>query len=176
MRRRYPDAAIVALSPYGQTGPDADKLATDLGLILRQRHRARLTGQVDDLTEAPVRAVGEQSAFIGGLAAACAGMHAVLLGRLAFVDVSIQEALATLSMTELTKAGMGGGGWSRERLTDGNGATVCILPAKDGYAAISPREDHQWTAWLEAIGSPAGRRSALCDKAGSRKTGMRFTH
>ena len=58
-------------------------------------------------------------------------------------------------MTELTKAGMGGGGWSRERLTDGNGATVCILPAKDGYAAISPREDHQWTAWLKAMGSPA---------------------
>ncbi|MEC8202722.1 MAG: CoA transferase, partial [Pseudomonadota bacterium] len=155
MRRRYPDAAIVALSPYGQTGPDADKPATDLTLFCASAIARCLTGQVDDLSEAPVRAVGEQSAFIGGLAAACAGMHAVLLGRSAFVDVSIQEALATLSMTELTKAGMGGSGWSRERLTDGNGATVCILPAKDGYAAISPREDHQWTAWLEAMGSPA---------------------
>ena len=39
-------------------------------------------------------------------------------------------------------------------LTDGNGATVCILPARDGYAAISPREDRQWAAWLEAMGSP----------------------
>ncbi len=155
MRRRYPEAAIVALSPYGQTGPDADKPATDLTLFCASAIARCLTGQVDDLSEAPVRAVGEQSAFIGGLAAACAGMHAALLGRSAFVDVSIQEALATLSMTELTKAGMGGSGWSRERLTDGNGATVCILPAKDGYAAISPREDHQWTAWLEAMGSPA---------------------
>jgi crotonobetainyl-CoA:carnitine CoA-transferase CaiB-like acyl-CoA transferase len=40
-------------------------------------------------------------------------------------------------------------------VTDGNGATVCILPARDGYAAISPREDRQWAAWLAAMGSPA---------------------
>jgi len=160
MRLRYPDAAIVAIAPYGQTGPDADKPATDLTLFCASAIARCLTGQVDDLSEAPVRAVGEQSAFIGGLAAACAGMHAVLLNGAAFVDVSIQEALATLSMTELTKAGMGGGGWSRERLTDGNGATVCILPAKDGYAAISPREDHQWAAWLEAMGAPAWGQEA----------------
>ena len=43
---------------------------------------------------------------------------------------------------------------SRKRLADGNGATVCILPARDGYVAISPREDQQWAAWLEVMGSP----------------------
>jgi crotonobetainyl-CoA:carnitine CoA-transferase CaiB-like acyl-CoA transferase len=31
---------------------------------------------------------------------------------------------------------------------------VTILPASDGYAAISPREEKQWTAWLGAMGSP----------------------
>src|SRR6202012_2269227 len=29
-----------------------------------------------------------------------------------------------------------------------------ILPARDGYAAISPREDRQWAAWLTVMGSP----------------------
>ena len=114
-----------------------------------------LTGQVDDLAEAPIRPVGEQSAFIGGLAAACAGMHAAqphMPG--AIVDVSIEEALATMAMTELTSAGLHGRSRSRKRLTDGNGATVCILPARDGYAAISPREDRQWASWLVAMGSP----------------------
>src|SRR5204863_2740852 len=108
-----------------------------------------LTGQVDDLDEPPIRPVGEQSAFIGGIAAACAGMHAVLGGaatRGATIDVSIQEALATITITELARAGLSGRSWSRKRLTDGNGATVCILPARDGYAAISPRDDHQWDA------------------------------
>jgi len=70
------------------------------------------------------------------------------------VDVSIQEALATLAMTELARAGQTGRSWSRKRVADGNGATVCILPASDGYAAISPREEKQWQAWLQAMGSP----------------------
>src|SRR4029077_20751734 len=32
--------------------------------------------------------------------------------------------------------------------------TVCILPARDGYAAISPREDRQWAAGLGGMGPP----------------------
>ena len=59
-----------------------------------------------------------------------------------------------MSATELARAGLGGKFWSRRRLTDGNGATVTILPASDGYTAISPREDRQWAAWLEVMGSP----------------------
>ena len=155
LRELAPDTPLIFISPYGQVGPDADKPADDLTLFCASGIARCLTGQVDDLSEAPIRPVGRQSAFIGGLAAACAGMHAALKGGPITVDVSIQEALATLSMTELTRAGLGGAGWSRKRLTDGNGATVCILPAKDGYAAISPREDHQWAAWLKAMGAPA---------------------
>lgn len=157
LRTHAPNTPIVFVSPYGQSGPDADTPADDLTLFCASGIARCLTGQVDDLSEPPIRPVGMQSAFIGGLAAACAGMHAALKADAAVVDVSIQEALATLSMTELTKAGLGGAGWSRKRLTDGNGATVCILPAKDGYAAISPREDHQWAAWIEAMGSPEWR-------------------
>ena len=82
-------------------------------------------------------------------------MHAALLGNGSVVDVSIHEALATLAMTELARAGLTGKSWSRKRVADGNGATVCILPASDGYAAISPREDRQWASWLQAMGSPA---------------------
>lgn len=150
----FPTAALVFISPFGQTGPDADRPASDLTLFAASGIARMLTGQVDDLSEPPIRPVGEQSAFIGGIAAACAGMHAALRRAGSVIDVSIQEALATLAMTELTRAGLGKGGWSRKRLKDGNGATVTILPARDGYAAISPREDHQWAAWLAAMGNP----------------------
>ncbi len=160
LRRCNPEAAIVAISPFGQTGPDADLPATDLTLFYASGIARMLTGQVDDLAEAPIRPVGEQSAFIGGIAAACAGMHAVMAGEPAIVpgpmvDVSIQEALATIAITELARAAASGRSWPRKRLSDGNGATVCILPARDGYAAISPRDDHQWEAWLGVMGSPA---------------------
>jgi crotonobetainyl-CoA:carnitine CoA-transferase CaiB-like acyl-CoA transferase len=157
LRRLNPTAAIVAISPFGQTGPKADDPATDLTLFFASGIARMLTGQVDDLDEAPIRPVGEQSAFIAGIAAACAGMHGLLAERASpapTVDISIQEALATLTISELARAGLSGKSWSRKRIADGNGATVCILPARDGYAAISPRDDHQWAAWVRVMGSP----------------------
>ena len=35
---------------------------------------------------------------------------------------------------------------------------MTILPARDGYVAVSPREDRQWAAWLGVMGSPAWGR------------------
>src|SRR6516225_7956869 len=155
LRRLNPKAVLVLISPFGQTGPQANNPATDLTLFFASGMARLLTGQVDDLVEPPMRPVGEQSAFIGGLAAACAGVHAMLSAESgAVIDVSIQEALATMAIGELARAGLGRKIWSRRRLTDGNGATVTILPARDGYAAISPREDRQWASWLEVMGPP----------------------
>jgi len=163
LRRLNAKAAIVTIAPFGQEGPRADDPASDLTLMYSSGIARLLTGQVDDLAEAPIRPVGKQSAFIGGLAAACAGMHAAnsatisatnSTGSGAVIDVSIEEALATLAMTELANAGLTGKARSRQRSGDGNGATVTILPASDGYAAISPREDRQWAAWLKVMGSP----------------------
>ena len=156
LRQLNASATIVTISPYGETGPQANDPASDLTLFFASGIARLLTGQIDDLSEAPIRPVGEQSAFIAGLAAACAGMHASQGNQPgASIDVSIQEALATLAMTELALVGLGGRSWDRKRAGDGNGATVTILPARDGHVAISPREEKQWTSWLKAMGSPA---------------------
>ena len=156
LRRLNPRAALVLISPFGQTGPRAEEPATDLTLFFASGIARMLTGQVDDLNEPPMRPAGQQSAFIGGLAAACAGMHAALLPEPSVIDVSIQEALATLAMTELTGPARPAKAGPASASADGNGATVCILPASDGYAAISPREERQWASWLQAMGAPPG--------------------
>ncbi|MDA0655653.1 MAG: CoA transferase [Proteobacteria bacterium] len=156
LRALNSNAVIVAISPFGQTGPRADDPASDLTLLAASGIARMLTGQVDDISEPPTRAVGEQSAFIGGLAAACAGMHGVLTGKAGIiVDVSIHEALALLAIGELTRASLTSKVKSRKRLTDGNGATVTILPVTDGYVAISPRQEQQWTAWVSVMRAPA---------------------
>ena len=59
-----------------------------------------------------------------------------------------------MAIGELANAGLGGKSRPRKRVADGNGATVTILPTSDGYVAISPREERQWAAWLEVMGSP----------------------
>ncbi|TMJ52163.1 MAG: hypothetical protein E6G90_10025, partial [Alphaproteobacteria bacterium] len=109
LRRVNAKAALVFISPFGQSGPLADDPAADLTLFFASGIARLLSGQVDNLSEPPMRPVGEQSAFIGGIAAACAGMHAALAGELgAVIDVSIQEALATMAAAELARAGLGG--------------------------------------------------------------------
>jgi crotonobetainyl-CoA:carnitine CoA-transferase CaiB-like acyl-CoA transferase len=166
LRRRNPSATLVCISPYGLTGPNANAPASDLTLFFSSGIARLLTGQVDELGEPPIRPVGEQSAFIGGLAAACSGIHAALLGGPALIDVSIEEALATMAIGELANAGLHGKIRARRRAGDGNGATVTILPASDGYVAISPREDRQWAAWLAVMGSPHwGGASRFATKA-----------
>ena len=75
-------AALIFIAPFGQTGPRADDAASDLTLFCSSGIARMLTGQVDDLSEPPMRPVGEQSAFIGGLAAACAGDARGAGGRL----------------------------------------------------------------------------------------------
>src|SRR5271167_1685828 len=154
LRRLNAKAALLFVSPFGQTGPQGNDPASDLTLFFASGMARLLTGQVDDLAEPPIRPVGEQSAFIGGLAGACAGMHAAMAAPGAMVDVAIVEALATLAITELARAGFTGKAHPRKREADGNGATVTILPARDGYVAISPREERQWMAWLSVMGSP----------------------
>ena len=154
LRRLNATAVLVYISPFGQTGPKANDPAADLTLFFASGIARLLTGQVDDLAEPPIRPVGEQSAFIGGLAAACAGMHAALAAPGAIIDVAIEEALATVAMAELARAGLAGKTRPRKREADGNGATVTILPVRDGYVAISPREDRQWASWLAVMGSP----------------------
>ena len=94
LRRLNADAALVYISPFGQTGPKADDPATDLTLFFASGIARLLTGQVDDLAEAPIRPVGEQSAFIGGLAAACAGMHAALAPKPGAVDRCLDRGSA----------------------------------------------------------------------------------
>ena len=167
-------AALVYITAYGLSGPQANDPACDLTLLCASGIARVLSGQVDDAHEAPVRAVGEQSAFISGLAAACAAMHLLLdvdrsrtsSSSLRYVDVSMQEALATLDIQALARAGLGHPQRPRRRSGDGNGATVTILPCVDGYVAISPRENHQWRSWLEVMGSPEwGREVRFLHKA-----------
>ncbi|MEI8403376.1 MAG: CoA transferase, partial [Alcaligenaceae bacterium] len=167
LRAHNPHATIVLISPYGQTGSMANAPASDLTLFFSSGISQFLTGQVDDLSEAPIYPVGHQSIFLAGIAAACAGMFSVQTKEpAAFVDISMQEVLATLAISELACAGLGLPNRPRKRLTDGNGATVCILQASDGYVAISPREEKQWVAWLQAMGSPSwGHEARFARKA-----------
>jgi crotonobetainyl-CoA:carnitine CoA-transferase CaiB-like acyl-CoA transferase len=60
LRQANPSAAIVLISPFGQTGPRAEEPATDLTLFFASGIARMLTGQVSDLGEAPMQPIGRQ--------------------------------------------------------------------------------------------------------------------
>ncbi len=153
------ETPLVYLTPFGLSGPKRDQQATDLTSTAASGIARLLAGPVENPeSSAPLRAVGEQSAYIAGITAACAAMQALLhrqrSGAGDVIDVSIQEAMACMAVRELAQAGAGRGDTPRRRVADGGGATVTILPTRDGHVAISPRERHQWAAWLEVMGAP----------------------
>ena len=94
LRNRYPHLVHLAVSPFGQDGPWAERPATDLTLLAA----GGLLLLAGDPGRYPVRAAGEQSAIATGLHAAVGGLIALLVaeesGDGQTVDVSAQEAIA----------------------------------------------------------------------------------
>lgn len=169
--RLNPDVFIVAITPFGLSGPNAEFSGGDLVTFHASGMGRLLTGQVEDpMAEPPVRAAGDQSAFVSGITAACAAMLALSgdgprSGEV--IDVSAQEALASMAIRELAAPAYGSPSQERQRDGDGNGSTVSIIPASDGFVAISPREERQWQAWLGVMGDPDwADDERFVDKAG----------
>ncbi|MDA1146285.1 MAG: CoA transferase, partial [Chloroflexi bacterium] len=158
LRVHAPTAVIVAITPFGLTGPHRDWLGGDLVSFQSSGVARLLLGPVENAeVEPPVRAAGEQSEFIAGIAAACAAMQALYAreasGAGVDLDISAQEAMAILPAREHSMPGYGMLSLSREKRADVLGASY-ILPTSDGYVAASPREEHQWVQWIALMGSP----------------------
>jgi len=92
--RRHPMLVHVAISPFGLTGPYADRPASDLTLMAAGGLLA-LAGEPD---REPVRAWGQQTAVIAGVHATTATLIALQVleteSRGQIVDLSVQEAVA----------------------------------------------------------------------------------
>ena len=162
LRALAPSAVIATITPFGWVGPRRDEPATDLTLFHASGMARLLMGAVmDPAAEPPVRAAGEQSHFIAAVAASTAIMAAIVrraeTGAPATLDISMHEALATMAARELASPTLGIVPSSRVRRGDVLGASV-VLPASDGAISVSPREVHQWSAWVEVMGSPEWTR------------------
>jgi benzylsuccinate CoA-transferase BbsE subunit len=92
--RRHPMLVHVAISPFGLTGPYADRPASDLTLMAA----GGLLALAGEPAREPVRAWGEQTTVIAGVHATTAALIALhvleIEGHGQIVDLSVQEAVA----------------------------------------------------------------------------------
>jgi crotonobetainyl-CoA:carnitine CoA-transferase CaiB-like acyl-CoA transferase len=172
-------ADVVAVTAFGLCGPDAARPGGDLIASHAGGYAYYLTWSVDDpASEPPRRGPQGQAQLVAGLTAAVAA-SARLAGRARsggghraeLVDISEQEAVATLLLPELSERTEGKLKAGRHRVRGGSkvaGGLVGLLPCADGHVIISPREDHQWARLMAILGDPPWGRAPAAATAAHR--------
>ena len=167
LRAVNPETILTSITPFGRWGPYAGYKATDLTLFHMSGHAHTLLGPVQDPdSDPPIRAGGHQADLVAGMTAATVSLMALYRKRTAglgcHIVVSSFEAMVTQAISGLANCAYGRPAPDRDlkshqEASIGGAVTAVggILPCTDGYVAISPREDDQWSRWLELMGNPA---------------------
>ncbi|MHB8577236.1 MAG: CaiB/BaiF CoA transferase family protein, partial [Dehalococcoidia bacterium] len=159
LREVNPRLVLVSVTPFGQSGPHAAWAGNDLIAFHASGFAYGFPAlQVDRPDLAPLNAPGYAAAFLAGEMVAGAALHGLLAvqrsGHGCHLDLSLQEAVAAEDQSQYS-AFERGGSVHRTFSTEHTNPTVALLPCRDGWVAISPREEHQWSRWLAVMGSPA---------------------
>ena len=167
LRRENPGLIVTSISPFGSWGPYADFRASDLVLFHMSGQASGMLGPTADCDALPpIRAGGHQAEFVTGLAAATATLMALFrrrqTGEGCHIEVSGFEAMVTQLISALANCAFDQPPPPRVVTSTGDAeapapvvAVGGVLPCRDGYVAISPREDAQWARWVELMGHPA---------------------
>ena len=145
-----PGLVVTSITPFGQTGPWAGYLANNLIACNLSGHSREHPGPVETPEEQPpLQLAAHQAEFVAGLAGATASILALNRrrhhGEGCHVDVSGVEALALLPQTTLAEFALGSSRPTRRKGDIVRQALVALLPCRQGYVAISPRQQDQWT-------------------------------
>jgi len=138
LREARPDLVYVAMSPFGQDGPYAHHLATDLTLSAMGGAMA-LLGEPD---RRPVRITVPQSwhhaAVEGALAALIAHARRLQSGEAQFVDVSVQAAVFWTGLNAMTAHAIQGANIERNGtwLQLSTLVTPLVYPCADGEVTL----------------------------------------
>ena len=159
LHQRNPNLVVTSITPFGQTGPWAGYQANNLIVSNLSGHSRGHAGPVENTVEQPpLQLAAHQADFVAGLAGATASMLALnrrrQTGEGCHVDVSGMEALALLPQTTLAEFDLGFPARGRGKDQAVRQALVTLLPCRDGYVGISPRQQDQWERFVEVMGSP----------------------
>ena len=162
LHRAIPSLIVVAISPYGLTGPKRGWLGTDLTAHAASGIAKTTPFQVADPHHTPpLRPGGRQAEFTTGLAAAGAAMTALHRRRRSdrgsLVDVSMQETMASFTRMDLAwrsydpDSALSINPKSRKHQPS---SLWGLIRCKDGFFAFQASEQYQWLGLMRALGDP----------------------
>jgi len=169
LRERYPRLIVTTITPFGRTGPWADRLGDELVTYAMGGIGYSTPGMPDasdDLyREPPLHPDCFVAETITGLSAASATMAALLdrerTQEGCHVDLSQHAAIVAMQIRDSMSSSYAGERYNRllNPITIGRMPNF-YLPCKDGYATIAAPMDIHWARLVEAMGSPAWALSA----------------
>lgn len=153
-RNRHPRLIHTAIRPFGLTGPDGDRPATELTV----QALGGVMAIVGDTDRPPVKMGGEQAHYLAGLNACVATLLALEAregtGRGQVIDISMQESLlAILGNIPILYSHLA---TVARRLGSRHHRThpTAIFPCKDGYVGIAAQTHQQWEALCLLLDQP----------------------
>ena len=151
---------MISITPFGQTGPNADLPATELTLYAASG-QLWLTGHPD---RPPLKNGGSQPSYQAGLnafaAIASAYFGAVMHGQGSYIDLSVQETYAGMAEAFHTRAAQLG--IESQRSGNNLNALWGLYPTADGYGGICalPRN---YPPFARAVGLPELQEDRFAD-------------
>ena len=151
----HPHLVVAALTPYGLTGPWADRIATDEVLAAT----GGITFKAGIAAREPLPPPGHFASDVGSSLAAwgvlCALWQREASGSGQLVDVSLNEALAQAADWSLPNVSARlKGGFDIPEMRNGSGPVYPIFRCLNGFVRLIVLSASQWQAMLEWMGSP----------------------
>ncbi|MEB3419301.1 CoA transferase [Salipiger marinus] len=179
LRRKFPGLVVLSISPLGLEAkadvPDSDFLL---------QHRSGLTHCMarpvsDPASQPPLAAADHEAPLAVGVCGALSVVWGLLVAETGEnaprIDLASQDFYTSLLLDEFRQWIRGERNFARGRGPRQGvapaGGISWLLPARNGYFMVSPREQHQWERWVEVLGSPDWARDRdLCGTVDVRKS------
>lgn len=155
-----PRLVIISVTPFGQTGPNAQDRSRPLNLFHSGGHASPFA-LLEPGGRAPSRAGGYLAEYDAGLTAAVGTLGALFAreqtGRGEHVDCSKQEAMMCLERVTIGRYANEPEPFSGSRGPGG------LSRAKDGWVMLTTLEQHQWEGMVRAMGNPSWAEAEWCE-------------
>jgi len=166
LEARHPHLVAVSLSPYGRSGPWADRPGSDITAQAASSLPLGLGSEDRSPLRIPWDQADYQAGFHGAAATLCALRERQRSNRGQGIDISTAQVIAYLVGGMHNVTAKNGNKWARRgSLLGGAPYPTGFFPCKDGFVCIASTTPAQWNAFLALMDNPKWAKEEHADNA-----------
>lgn len=179
LRERLPGLVVLSITPFGLgAGTPSDPMSE----FVLQHHAGLAYAMArpvsDPEAQPPLAGADHEGPLAVGVCGALAAIWGLLVVQLgghgSEIDLASRDFYAQVLIDDFSQWARGERRFSRDRKHNPSiapaGGISWLLPARDGFIMVSPREEHQWQRWMAVLKHPEwSRDAALCGTVAVRK-------